>query len=115
MPSSSTASTRRPVGQLATAALLIAAMSLGTLGWATTGGAQGSDTFLTSDYGTGVDANDNPCWRGWGFQLNEDVSVTALIGGGNIDTGGLAFLVPSGRAPSTPAPTRSPLATWSPR
>ena len=92
MPNGSTTSPHRPVGRLATAALLIAATALGTLGWSTTGGAQGSDTFLTSDYGTGVETDDNYCWRGWGFQLNEDVSVTALIGGGDVGPDGVDFL-----------------------
>lgn len=92
MRSVSPHSTRRQGSRLATAALLTAAMALGSLGWATTGGAQSSETFLTSDYGTGVEIDDNYCWRGWGFQLNEDVSVTALIGGGNVDTDGIDFL-----------------------
>ena len=71
----------RHLGRATMAMAMAGAMVLGSLGWASTGGAQAGETFLISDYGTEI-TQGNFCYRGWGFELNEDITVTSLIGGG---------------------------------
>jgi hypothetical protein len=71
------------LGRLALALGIAGALAVGSVGWSTTVGAQSSETFLASDYGSGASLSDvSYCWRGWAFEVNEDTEVSALIGGG---------------------------------
>lgn len=76
------------------ATLVAAALLAGSLGWAAPGGAQGAaeSDFLTSDYGSGNTLDGSLCWRGFGFEVTENIEISALIGGGEIVTAGAAFL-----------------------
>ena len=80
---SSETTTKRPLGRLALALSIAGAVAVGSVGWSTTVGAQSSESFLASDYGSAASLSDvSYCWRGWGFEVNEDTEVSALIGGG---------------------------------
>ena len=72
------------------AALAAVALLSGSLGWAAPGGAQGTTEaeFQTSDYGTGVDLGTR-CWRGFGFEVAEPTTISALIGGASYPNGGV--------------------------
>lgn len=72
------------------AALAAIALLSGSLGWAAPGGAQGptESAFQTSDYGTSVDVGTR-CWRGFAFEVAEDTTISALIGGVALPNGGV--------------------------
>jgi hypothetical protein len=84
---------RHPLGRITASISLAGALVLGSLGWVATSGAQSSEGFLASDYASSVTLSSGVhCWRGWGFELNEDFEVGALIGGGQTFTAGADFL-----------------------
>lgn len=85
-------STKGRSWRFAASAIAVATLLASSLAWGSPASAQGGE-FLLSSYGTGVEETGNYCWRGWGFELNDDIEVSALTGGGSVVPQGFAFIV----------------------
>lgn len=91
--SSSPPGDRRPRRRTVGVAIAALALVAGSLGWTASSGAQSGESFVVSDYGSGVSLSIGAyCWRGYAFELNVDLEVTALIGGGETDGEDVSFL-----------------------